>query len=233
MRWNDPQRLERLAGEYVLGTLRGPARRRLERELQANRMLRSYVEEWEQRLVPLALALDPVAPPGRVWNSLKNELEPRPLREGLWHHLGFWRWVGILASSVALLLLVYFGSHQKLFVQPGPAYVAVVSDEKAQPAWLLSLPADFKTLEVKTVASLNLPGDKSLELWMLPGDGKPPVSLGLLPIQGSKTFPLREEQVAILKSAKGLAVSLEPAGGSPTGAPTGPVQYQGAIFSLI
>jgi anti-sigma-K factor RskA len=41
--------------------------------------------------------------------------------------------------------------------------------------------------------------------------------------------PLDAGQAAMLARARGLAVSLEPAGGSPTGQPTGPVVYQGRL----
>jgi len=77
-----------------------------------------------------------------------------------------------------------------------------------------------------------LPAEKSFELWMLPGKDQAPVSLGLLPTSGVKTLKLDEGKLKILKEASGLAVSLEPTGGSPTGAPTGPILYQGVLVSL-
>jgi anti-sigma-K factor RskA len=65
---------------------------------------------------------------------------------------------------------------------------------------------------------------RSFELWALP-DGGAPVSLGLLPAAGSVSRELSAAQRAALQSATKVAVSLEPAGGSRTGAPTGPVLY--------
>jgi anti-sigma-K factor RskA len=70
---------------------------------------------------------------------------------------------------------------------------------------------------------------KTYELWALPRDGKPPVSLGLLPRQGESARPLSEHQSAALMAAGKLAVSIEPPGGSPTGTPTGPVIMVGEI----
>jgi anti-sigma-K factor RskA len=63
------------------------------------------------------------------------------------------------------------------------------------------------------------------ELWMLPNGGAAPVSLGLLPMMGEIALPLDAARTAILANTGTLAVSVEPAGGSPTGAPTGPVVY--------
>jgi anti-sigma-K factor RskA len=57
--------------------------------------------------------------------------------------------------------------------------------------------------------------------------------MGLIHATGKHEIKLSTELLAILKqnmnSAVGMAVSLEPKGGSKTGAPTGPILYQGAI----
>jgi anti-sigma-K factor RskA len=68
------------------------------------------------------------------------------------------------------------------------------------------------------------PTQKSYELWALP-DGKNPVSLGLLPANGRTSHSLTSQQLAALANSAKVAVSLEPQGGSPTGAPTGPVVH--------
>jgi len=63
---------------------------------------------------------------------------------------------------------------------------------------------------------------KSYELWALPRGGAP-VSLGLLPAAGRTERTLSEPQRVALLAADKVAVSIEPAGGSPTGSPTGPI----------
>ena len=55
---------EALAAEYVLGTMRGGARRRFESLLPAHVELRSATAAWQERLLPLTEAIDPVEPPG-------------------------------------------------------------------------------------------------------------------------------------------------------------------------
>ena len=70
-----------------------------------------------------------------------------------------------------------------------------------------------------------------VELWFIIGTN-PPVSLGLLPRDPPARFVLTQEQKSLFTEGTVLAVSLEPAGGSPTGPPTGPVVAAGPIGKL-
>ena len=65
---------------------------------------------------------------------------------------------------------------------------------------------------------------QTLELWMQPPNASAPKSLGTLPPAGRETI------LPVLPVAgTALSISLEPLGGSPTGAPTGRVVYAGAL----
>lgn len=108
-----------------------------------------------------------------------------------------------------------------------PARIAVVADAAGKPLWVVRVAA--RELRINAVgAAADQPG-KSYELWMLP-DGGAPVSLGVLPSSGALTVSLADAAVATLAHAPALAVSLEPAGGSPTGQPTGPVLYSAPLL---
>jgi anti-sigma-K factor RskA len=65
---------DRLAAEYVLGTLRGPARRRFENLLSAHPALRDAVAQWQQRLSPLSVTVEEVTPSARVWRNIEQRL---------------------------------------------------------------------------------------------------------------------------------------------------------------
>jgi anti-sigma-K factor RskA len=81
---------------------------------------------------------------------------------------------------------------------------------------------------------MSIAPDRALELWMLP-DGGNPRSLGVVPIvtpPGIARVELPATADQALQSIPALAVSLEPAGGSPTGQPTGPVLYTGPVQRL-
>jgi anti-sigma-K factor RskA len=229
MKLQDPRVREILAGEYVLGTLQGSARQRFERWLREDAALRREVEEWEQHLNPLALAMPPVKPPPRVWRVLKQRIKPaRERRWLLWDSLVFWRTVSVAASALVMGIYIRMAP----VPQAAPIYIVVLNDSSAKVAWLVSADLHGGKITIKTQRPQPLATGKSFELWMLPGSGPAPRSLGLIPASGRLTMRLSPANSKLLRDAQGLAVSLEPAGGSPSGLPTGPVLYQGPLLSL-
>jgi anti-sigma-K factor RskA len=73
--------------------------------------------------------------------------------------------------------------------------------------------------------------EQAYELWLLP-PGEAPLSVGLLSDDASTELTLDEQLSLLVRPGLGMAVSLEPPGGSPTGAPTGPVVFTGSILEL-
>lgn len=227
---NKPALQERLAAEYVLGTLRGAARARFRRWLREDAALARAVAEWQNRLAPMAEAVAPVVPRARVWEEIQARLAPlAPARTS---RRSFWRALGLLASGAvaALLVMTIIAPMQKPAPQAG--YVAVLSDPKTQrPVLFVSAARNETTLQVRSLDSRIRIAEGSLQLWALP-KGARPQSLGLIAPdatgEGDKTFlALSSAADQALGDVPMLAVSLEPKGGSPTGLPTGPVLYSG------
>jgi len=215
--------LHALAAEYVVGTLRGPARRRFERIARENREAREIVETWQSQLTPLAEQVRPVEPPARVWSAIEARLgrkaaQPEP-------GLNPWRSLAMLASGLAAVLAVAF-----LWFTPArdgdPEFVAVLTASDAVPRMVVSMHGS-QELRVRVVKSWPGTEGKSLELWAVPKNGAPK-SLGLVENERDTRIRLAASD-ARLVSANAFAVSLEPRGGSTTGAPTGPVLCSGAI----
>ena len=82
------------------------------------------------------------------------------------------------------------------------------------------------TLVVAAVAPAPVPSGRNMELWILPPGADRPASLGMLPASGYRTTMAR-----MPADGTQLMISLEPPGGSPTGAPTGPVVYAGKLVA--
>jgi anti-sigma-K factor RskA len=220
MRYDDPQLLEALAREYVLGTLAARPRARFARVLSFSLVARRAVVAWERRLTPLAAAVRPVEPPESAWTGIEAALglgrAPRArAAAGLWPAL-----VAALALVAVLFGGLYFSQQPSV---ERPAYVSVVTDAATGPVWLLQAFTEARALRVSTVNPRAAPAGSSFELWMLPDGGGNPVSLGLLPEMGAAQLALNTAQLGVLMRTMTLAVSVEPAGGSPTGLPTGPV----------
>ena len=115
---------------------------------------------------------------------------------------------------------------------PKPAqYVAVLQRDAASPAFLLTFDLDKRTLTVRTVRAERQPG-KNYELWLVSDRFKSPRSLGLI---SDEEFTQRTQLAnydAVTINRATYAISLEPEGGSPTGAPTGPVLYSGKLLQV-
>jgi anti-sigma-K factor RskA len=225
-----PPLADRLAAEYALGTLRGPARRRFEALLPAHAGLRAAVAAWQARLAPMAAAVEPVEPSEAVWTALERRLfaptEPAT-PGGWWQRLELWRGVAAVATVAALGLGLV--ATQAPPVAP-PIVVVLEANPEAQGVvaarFVASVTPDGRALVLRPIGPVSLAAGRALELWSLPGRGAPR-SLGLVSAQGATTV-LRTR---LLDGTAAFAVSLEPAGGSPTGAPTGPVLSVGKLQS--
>jgi len=225
---------DRLAAEYVLGTLSGGARRRFDALLPAHPALRRAVDGWERRLLPMALRAEAVAPPAATWSRIEARLgwqadasSPAPAAAGVTEVAGasmrralrFWKSFSALASIAVLLL----GTMLRLAPAEAPM-VVVLRATQGNELLVAGLSPNRRELSIQPVQPVALKPENALELWALPKSG-PPSSLGLVSAKGITALSKR----TLPADTKALAVSLEPAGGSPTGAPTGPVLFVGEL----
>ncbi len=233
MRPATPELRDALAAEYALGTLRGGARRRFERWLSSDPALRRRVEAWQERLIALDEEMRPIQPPRRVWTGIERRIGGAGSSGGLWHSLGFWRGATFASTLAALGLMVLLAVTRAGLQRE--TMVVVMQDEQNQPRITVSWDADDrgrKQMRVRVIGHATMDPDTAWELWMLPeGDAKP-VSLGLITTHQTQELTVPHELAEAVDAARGLAMSVEPAGGSPTGLPTGPVLYEGQCTKL-
>ena len=232
MDYGQPALADRLAAEYVTGMLRGPARRRFEKLLPAHPGLRGAVRAWQDRLMPLTAEITPQRPSPAVWQRIEAKIQgAAPLPEPWWRRLAFWRGFSAIGTAVAVGLAL-------LVVSPGPVQppIVVVLSAAAPPpgspagtvapaSFIASISPDGRAMVTKPLVNVSMEAGRALELWSLPPQGAPR-SLGL--IAPDKATVVQRGKV--LEGTTGFAVSLEPAGGSPTGAPTGPILYVGKLL---
>jgi anti-sigma-K factor RskA len=218
---------DRLAAEYVLGTLRGPARRRFENLLPAHPALRDAVAQWQQRLSPLSVTVQEVTPSAQVWRNIEARLfgERAAPPSTLWQRLSLWRGLAGLATAATVAM---FMVSSRVPAPQAPIVVVLGANPEAAQAlnasFVASVTADGRALVLRPINDLALTPGRALELWAVPAQGAPR-SLGLVRESGATTV-LRTQ---LLRDTAAFAVSVEPSGGSTTGAPTGPIVSVGKL----
>lgn len=232
-----PELIDKLAAEYVLGTLRHGARRRFERWFKEDEAVRQAVHYWQNKLHPMAHWVTPVTPPASIWTKIETRLFNTRSSPQLvwWKKLELWQFATALglATSLALSVMIINQPTLKIPMIPAaPQYIAVLSNDQHQPSIIVNYEADRHTLHLTQLATGSIPSEKALELWSIPEKGAP-ISLGVLNNKKAISVGLKSTQLALLQQSKALAISLEPTGGSPTGAPTGPVLYSGTLIGKV
>lgn len=234
---DDLEDLEALAADYVLGALDEAERRRAAALTESDPAFARLVDDWSRRLAPIQAAIPPVAPPPQLWQRIEAALPKiatvqsrAPSRESFWDRIGFWRWWSLGASAVAAALAFYVATIE-LGPKPEDRFVAVLNSGDQQPAWLVTVDVKAGSLTIRPLLDVAA-ANQDYELWLITGPETPPRSLGLLDQTRELAIPISLEVQQAVPKVPALAVSLEPAGGSTTGLPTGPVLFQGKLLSL-
>lgn len=233
MDYSRPELADRVAADYVVGTLRGAARRRVEQLLPAHPVLREAVKRWEAGLMPLTASVAPQKPSPAVWQRIVSRIGGAPVvlaDTPWWSNLSLLRTLSFLSVVAVVGLSAWLSNPPP--AQP-PIIVVLNSTTPTDtlpvgttvpPAIIASISGDGKAVVTRTLVDVSVKTDRTLELWAIPGSGSPR-SLGLIAASGASVVKQRK----LPPGTAALAVSLEPAGGSTTGVPTGPVLYVGKL----
>jgi anti-sigma-K factor RskA len=233
-----------LAMGHALGTLSGAERREAEGRYAADPAFRRACDDWAATLAPLSEEVAPIMPSTALWDRIEAAIDPAPdagavpaRRPGLWESLGFWRGATAAATAAALAaLLVPRGSLPETAPPPeapraeGALLAATLAPETGRALLTAALDLDRRAVVVAPVGAEEL-GGRVPQLWLIPADGTPR-SLGLISLGGTQRVAVPETVVQLVAEGAVLAVSLEPAGGSPTGLPTGPVVATGKLAAI-
>lgn len=250
---SDPRSLEPgfdaddvLAMDWALGALDPAAQSAADARRQADRAFAARCDDWSSRLAPMADDLEPVPPSADLWQRIDagiggetaRPIAPAaaPASSGWWGSLALWRGATAAFGALALALLATRPGPAALppaAPQPAPAASAlatVLAAEGGAPLVTVSLDPASRTAILAPVSDQDLKG-RVPELWLIPADGMPR-SLGLIDLGGTQRITVPATLLELVSEGAVLAVSLEPVGGSPTGAPTGPVVATGKLSSI-
>ena len=219
--------------------------------------IRRAIGHGEQAPLVLPEAPPPIAPAEAKDNVVAAPL--RPAAEGsnviqLNSRIRRWRNVASFASAIAAALLVMVGLQVyqpdalpdsirpkprtqvvEVKTPPAPAaaqYVALLQSGGGAPAFILTVDAATKNFTVRKVGAQPEAG-RSYELWIVSDKLQQPRSLGVIGRNDFTARPVLSGYDADLVNQATYAVSIEPEGGSPSGAPTGPVVFTGKLIETV
>jgi len=215
------------AAEYVLGTLSLEDCLAFEAALANDAALRQAVAQWSARLQPLADSVPPETPPAGLRARVLAQITPPEARaERPFSLLRWFAWTfgaSALAGAIAVALVFLFTPRP-----PDVGGFAMLHRNTASND-VVAFQFDKKQQNMVILASAAGPETgHDYELWVLPPN-KAPVSLGVFKagVREERTIPAAA--APYITDYANLAVSVEPTGGSPSGAPTGAVVFTGMV----
>ena len=231
-----------LAGEYVLGTLSLEQRKALEARLPNEPELQQAVMAWEERFLPYTAITDPVTPSDNLWPRIERSLAsrkalakrarpasvvpPRPLR--MLHSLPLWRGAAGFGLAAALVLGVMLGN--EVTEPTTPEYMVVLLAPQTQSAGWVVQASSRQEIELIPLGTFEVPEGKALEFWTKADEWQAPVSLGL--VEPGQPIRLRLDGLPPLEDNQLFELTLEDETGSPTGLPTGPIEFIGRAVEI-
>jgi len=219
-----------LAGEYVLGVLEGDARIAAERRIASDAEFAQEVEAWRTRFAVFDETTEAQAAGDALWRNIESgvsggaasETAQPSLWSRFWNNLPALRAAALGTSLATLLLAIGLGFALRAAYQQ-PTMIAVLVDGNRTGAVVQTF-ADGRVV-LLPLTEISVPPGRAIEVWTLPSRERGPVSVGLMDRARSLTLSLKD--LPAPKPDQLFELTLEPATGSPTGRPTGPVLFKG------
>lgn len=217
------------AAELALGLLEGEERAAALRRMLAEPAFAVDVAWWRDALAPLVASVPDAVPSDAVEERIMAAIEGDEVTQAV-----RWRAIAValaacLVAAVALLAMLREPVVRIVRV-PTPSLVAAIQPSDGKGA-VLAATYDPASGQVRLSGAPPVPAARVAELWVIGKDG-PPRSLGLLRGQGAVRVAVVPQRRGLIVAGVTLAVSVEPAGGSPTGLPTGPVVATGTLSQV-
>ena len=215
MNYDHPELLDRLAAEYVFGSMSSRARRRFERLRQRLPAAEKAVLDWERRLMPLSGSVPSERPPARVWNAIDERTSGGERRAST----GPWRWLrpawgfafGVMATLGVVRVFPDVMPIEAIVQERGTlpqSYVGLLTDAQNNAVLLASSTRHGRILSVKWLRPVEAPSGFVPVLWALPRDAAP-FAVGVVPVGDKATLTLADTSEKLFFNVPRLAVSFE------------------------
>lgn len=226
-----------LAGEYVLGTLTLEQRAALEARLPNEPELQKAVMAWEERFLPYTALVESVPPSEYLWPRIERSLKAAsgphrtseaPPRRRWINRLPFWQGAAGIGMAAALVMGVMLS--QVSTAPTTPEYMVVLLAPQSQSAGWVVQASNRQQIELIPLGTFEVPEGKALEFWTKADEWQAPVSLGL--VEPGQPIRVRLDELPPLEDNQLFELTLEDESGSPTGLPTGPIQFIGRAVEI-
>jgi anti-sigma-K factor RskA len=208
-----------LAAEYVLRLLDGKDLEDAQERSRVDAGFAKLVFEWRETLSSLDHYFEEEPPSPTAKTDLMQRLFGIAERQSIWDKLPLWRIVTAAIAVIALGLgyLMYSGQS----VDMNPQFQAELSTADGSLVLVAGVIPPTHEIVIERIVGAA-PEGRVRELWLIAQGASGPVSLGLLEANGSTRIRVPDDIAPGVRTGT-IAISEEPFGGSPTGAPTGPV----------
>lgn len=205
-----------LAAEYVVGLLSKDERQAVETRARTDQTFAAEIMAWEAYFAGLNADYGTLQPSDKIKKAIDKRLFGAAFARSR-----RWGWAaGLVAAFLTVAVILNW-----LTIETGDAPHMIAQLESGESAYRFAVDIGAAGTEIEIALTAgDLVANRVFELWLLP-DGEAPRSLGTFEQAGRLT----SDTVSQLRDGSVLAVSLEPVGGSPTGAPTGPVLAVGVL----
>jgi len=221
------EKLER-AGEFALGLLEGAERQAFEAEMARDPELATMAAGLADKLQRLDDTAVMEAGPD-LWARVEARIGATPQLPPVAANTNAARpvprWAAMAASVLVALGVGYFGGQALTPSAPKPTMVAVLINEADQSPGAIIEAFGDDSVHIVPLVDFTVPDGKVLQVWTLPDADTGPVSLGVL--DAAANIRLRGPDLPVPASGQLYEITLEPAPGSPTGRPTGPILVKG------
>jgi anti-sigma-K factor RskA len=221
-----------LVGEFVLGLLSADEHAATARRIAGDPALGRELQLWQSRLSGLDREFAETTPPADLLHRIEARLFPQPsvaLRHsGFWGSLSFWR--GLAAAGFAVAIIAVGFNLVPRAPLSGPELVAALEAQGSNVKFVAFYDQNTGRVRLAALSGDAVP-NKDFELWAIKGKDAP-VSMGVIPVNAKSDIPLSDALKQGFAAGTVLAVTLEQKGGSPTGAPQGPVVAAGPAVSI-
>lgn len=222
-----------LVAEYVLGLLSPSEYDRVHRLIENDQALRAERDFWVSRFSALNEGYEDVPAPDRLWAGIEARAfgdTRAPAKSGFWESLLVWRGIAAGALAIAVAAIGFNLLQPRPDVSSLTTQLVAALEEEGSNVKFVALYDGTGQVRLTALSGDAVP-EKDFELWAIQG-GNNPVSMGVIPANQRSTVSIAPEVMAGWGAGSVLAITLEPKGGSPSGAPTGPIVAKGAVQQI-